>query len=146
MFKVVTNEEKAAKALKGLKATLNKAFKEQPEDINIFDPKDEGEFVLGKIVDYGISKEFSTPFLILVDKKGEEITVFIKMGVIPKFQRKKLITAKDTWVENKIDALIGEIIAIQYIGLAVSEKSKREFQKYKVLFSDDLKGLGITEL
>lgn len=146
MFKVVSNEQKAEKALSKQKASLLKAFDEQPEDINIFDPKKEGEFLIGKIADYGISKEYSTPFLILLDKNGDEITAFIKMGIIPKFHRKKLITKDDKWIEDKIDALIGDLIAFQYTGLAISGKSKREFQKYKVLFSDDLKELGITEL
>lgn len=131
--------------LKKHKETLLKSFDEQPDEIIIFEPKEEGEFVLGRIVDNGISKEFKTPFLVLTNKEGEEITVFIKMGIVPKFQRKKWITIEDSWNEEIVSSNIGNLIAFQYIGKAVSERTKREFEKYKVLFPTDLDKEGITD-
>lgn len=135
----VKQKKKQDKALTGLFETIS-------DEINIFKPSEEGESVMGKIVDYGISKEYETPFLILTDKSEEEITVFIKMGILPKFQRKKWIDNKDNWIENAIDKEIGSLIAFLYVGLETSERTKREFQKYKIAFPDDLKEAGITHL
>lgn len=133
-----------AKQVKKRNKTLSEAFGKQPDEIVIFDPKKEGDFVLGKIADYGISKEFKTPFLVLLDENGEEITVFIKMGIVPKMRRKKWITIEDTWIEKVVDDNMGKMIAFQFVEKATSEKTKREFQKYKIMFPDDLEKEGIT--
>lgn len=130
-------ENKRKKQLSGLFETIS-------DEINIFKPTQEGDSVVGKIVDYGISKEHETPFLILEDKDDVEITVFIKMGIIPKFQRKKWIDNKDQWVTETIDKEINSLIAFLYVGLETSERTKREFQKYKIAFPSDLKEAGIT--
>lgn len=138
-------ETKAKQAKKHEKA-LTGLFDTISDEINIFQPTTEGESVMGKIVDYGISKEYETPFLILTDKDEVEITVFIKMGIIPKFQRKKWIDNKDQWKTETIDKNIGNLIAFLYVGLETSERTKREFQKYKIAFPSDLKEAGITHL
>jgi len=138
--------ETKVKLSKKDKNTLSGLFDSISDEINIFQPKEEGETVIGKIVDYGISKEYETPFLILTDKNEAEITVFIKMGIIPKFQRKKWIDNKDQWVTDIVDRQIGNLIAFLYVGLETSERTKREFQKYKIAFPDDLKEAGITKL
>lgn len=141
----MSEEDKKAHAKKVKRSKiLTEAFDKQPDEIVIFDPKKEGEFVIGKIADYGISKEFSTPFLVLLDENGEEITVFMKMGIIPKMRRKKWITIEDTWLEKTVEDNMGKMIAFQFIEKAESEKTKREFQKYKIMFSDDLEKEGIT--
>ncbi len=139
------NETKVKKRLKKQTDRLLKTFEEQPDEIVIFEPKKPLDFVLGRIVDFGISKEYKTPFLVLLDGEGGEITVFIKMGIIPKMRRKKWITIEDTWNSEIVEANIGLMIAFQYLEEATSERTNRTFQKYKVLFPSDLEKEGIVE-
>ena len=137
---------KKAKQVKKRDKTVKDAFDKQQDEIIIFTPEKEGEYLIGKIVDYGISKEYNTPFLVLFTKEQTETTVFIKMGILPKFQRKKWITREEAWNESVIDAFIGSLVGFQYIGQAKAERSGREFQKYKVMFPTDLTEAGITKL
>lgn len=138
------DQPKQTKLEKKRKKALTNLFDTISDEINIFNPTQEGEQLLGKIVEYGISKEYETPFLILTDKDDVEITVFIKMGIIPKFMRKKWIDKNDQWVTETIDRQIGELIGFLYCGTEISERTKREFQKYKIAFPKDLKEAGIT--
>lgn len=128
-----------------LKGILKGMFEDQSDEIVIFDPKKPGDYVIGKVADSGISKEFNTPFLVLLDKNGEEITVFIKMGILPKMRRKKWITIEDTWNEEVVNQNMGKLIAFQFVEKATSERTKRKFQKYKVLFPKDLEEEGVTD-
>ncbi len=138
--------EKAKALEKKRKKILEDMFGKQPDDLNIFDPQENGEFILGKLADYGTSKEYETPYLVLLDKDGLETTVFMKMGIVPKMRRKKWITIEDKWNKPVVDEEIGNLICFQYVEEATSDRTGRKFQKYKILFPDDLSNEGITSL
>ena len=78
--------------------------------------------------------------MILDPESEEEVSVYIKSGLIGKFSRKGLLKGKDETLEwtDKVDDYVGRTIAFRYEGEEYNKKTKRKFQSYKVLFPEDL--------
>ena len=122
---------------------LDKAFdnKELPK-VNTWSPDKEGSFITGNIINYGRSKDFGTPFVILDIKKDETLYVYIKRGCVGQFIEKGIIASFDdeSWKKD----LSGQMIAFRYEGMK-KEGSSNPFASFKVLFESDLEELGLLQ-
>lgn len=117
---------------------LKQVFDDKPDEINVWTPDKDGQAFIGKLVDSGVSIEFGTPFLVFEKEDGLEHTVFIKMGMINTFIRKKWLTNEGQWHDGLVDNNVGKLMAFRYEGTERNPKTKRDFQKYKILFPSEL--------
>ena len=130
-------QDKSDPIPKKLVEGLHAAFDSIEDDFTTWSPKSGGEIIVGVVLDKGVSTEFGTPFLSLLNKEKETMLVFLKSGLVPIFQRKGYLDSQEKWTD-KFEELPHKPIAFRYEGKEKNAKSGRVFQKYKVLFSGDL--------
>lgn len=118
---------------------LEAAFEEKEDEApNTWKPSVIGEYVFGIVTQFGKSQQHGTPFLVLESPDEEVVTVFLKSGLVPIFQRAGWLDSDEDFTQGAIKNHSEDLLAFYYEGEQVNPNTQRKFQKYKVLFHDEI--------